>query len=340
MNPLRPEDPPDYIGGVVYSPKELQHIERHVQKRIAALAAGQATAAQQPGVAYAALPEPQASHLKSCPCGATPDALHISGEVKAKWAFVSGSCCGEWSIEYRNNYADLSSPEAMELATTAWNEAPRASHGQAPQQSGVGNSGFDHKTAADFLNGKTVSDEAVRKFVAASRWAHDDRASLQATLQSVRNELASREAEIALLKTALMNAEEAAPTTQPAPGEQNESAYQRGYMDGMAKGRRDVEAAPQQEAQEPVAWLHTNRLGEVQAFTNEPPPSLKAECQELYTAPQPSPAAQGDALDAARLDWLTFNLSGKALRDIGVVWSEHGDARRAIDAARAAQEGK
>ena len=57
-------------------------------------------------------------------------------------------------------------------------------------------------------------------------------------------------------------------------------------------------------------------------------------------APQPSPAAQGDALDAERLDWLTFNLSGKALRDIGVVWSEHGDARRAIDAARAAQEGK
>ena len=62
-----------------------------------------------------------------------------------------------------------------------------------------------------------------------------------------------------------------------------------------------------------------------------------------YTAApttQPSPVAQGDALDAARLDWLTFNLSGKALRDIGVVWSEHGDARRAIDAALAAQEGK
>lgn len=58
------------------------------------------------------------------------------------------------------------------------------------------------------------------------------------------------------------------------------------------------------------------------------------------TAPPPSTTAQGDALDAERLDWLTFNLSGKALRDIGVVWSEHGDARRAIDAARAAQEGK
>ena len=42
--------------------------------------------------------------------------------------------------------------------------------------------------------------------------------------------------------------------------------------------------------------------------------------------------------DARRLDWLTFNISGKALRDIGVIWSEHGDARRAIDAARAQQE--
>ena len=66
---------------------------------------------------------------------------------------------------------------------------------------------------------------------------------------------------------------------------------------------------------------------------------LKTHEAQLYTAPQPSPVAQGDALDAERLDWLTFNLSGKALRDIGVVWSEHGDARRAIDAARTAQEG-
>lgn len=89
---------------------------------------------------------------------------------------------------------------------------------QAAQQAlGVGNSGFDHKTAADFLNGKTVSDEAVRKFVAASRWAHDEKAALSAMLLSVRGVLASREAEIALLKKALL----------------------------------EVEAAPQQEAQEP-----------------------------------------------------------------------------------------
>ena len=94
--------------------------------------------------------------------------------------------------------------EALERAT------PPAEQQAAPKAApGVGNSGFDHKTAADLLNNKTVSDEAVRKFVATSRWAHDERAAPKA-----------------------------------APWEQNESAYQRGYMDGMAKGRRDVDAAP------------------------------------------------------------------------------------------------
>ena len=75
-------------------------------------------------------------------------------------------------------------------------------------------SGFDHKTAANFLNGKTVSDEAVRKFVKASRWAHDERAALSATLLAMHGVLTSREAEIALLKKALLEAETA---PQPAP---------------------------------------------------------------------------------------------------------------------------
>ena len=74
---------------------------------------------------------------------------------------------------------------------------------------GVGNSGFDHKSAADFLSGKTISDEAVRKFVAASRWAHDERAALSATLLAMHGALTSREAEIALLKKALLEAEAA-----------------------------------------------------------------------------------------------------------------------------------
>lgn len=49
---------------------------------------------------------------------------------------------------------------------------------------------------------------------------------------------------------------------------------------------------------------------------------------------------QALSLDAGRLDWLTFHLSGKALRDIGVIWSEHADARAAIDAAIAAGKGE
>ena len=90
-------------------------------------------------------------------------------------------------------------------------------HTQQPApatQQAAGNSGFDHKTAADFLSGKTVSDEALRKFVAASRGAHDDRAALRAQMLALRGVLASREAEIALLKRSLLDAE-AAP--QPSP---------------------------------------------------------------------------------------------------------------------------
>ena len=49
---------------------------------------------------------------------------------------------------------------------------------------------------------------------------------------------------------------------------------------------------------------------------------------------------QADARDAERLDWLTFHLSGAALRAIGVEWGEHRDARRAIDAAIAAAKGE
>ena len=38
--------------------------------------------------------------------------------------------------------------------------------------------------------------------------------------------------------------------------------------------------------QEPVAWLYTDRLGGKQAFTNEPPPGMKALCQPLVYATQ------------------------------------------------------
>lgn len=70
--------------------------------------------------------------LQPCPCGATPTALQFTGDEQAKWAHVSGDCCGEWEIEYRNNYAKIASAEAMALATKAWNEAVRAQPAATP----------------------------------------------------------------------------------------------------------------------------------------------------------------------------------------------------------------
>lgn len=57
-----------------------------------------------------------------------------------------------------------------------------------------------------------------------------------------------------------------------------------------------------------------------------------AEAHALLTRPAPG-VPEDVQRDAERLDWLTFNISGKALRDIGVMWGEHANARAAIDAA-------
>mgnify|MGYP000582562111 CR=1 FL=1 len=223
--------------------------------------------------------------------------------------------------------------DAMLAATPT----PPAEQQAAPKAAqGVGNSGFDHKTAADLLNNKTVSDEAVRKFVATSRWAHDERAALSATLLAMHGVLTSREAEIALLKKALLEAE-AAP--KAAPWEQNESAYQRGYMDGMAKGRRDVDAAPQQEAQEPVATLHCNDIGYVWARATEVGKRMRFEQPiNLYTAPQPAPAPLSESIDQLERELAIIGVVG-AIDGHDVVRRESvlEIARRA---ALAAQGGK
>lgn len=63
--------------------------------------------------------------LKECPCGKTPKKLFIVSADKAdKYAYVSSAdCCGEWEIEYRNDYKV--GDESYELAVEAWNRAPR-----------------------------------------------------------------------------------------------------------------------------------------------------------------------------------------------------------------------
>ena len=118
-----------------------------------------------------------------------------------------------WAFKYDDGtWHDPSTTEhssGMRPLFAAPQPAPATQQAVPKATPGVGNSGFDHQTAADFLSGKTVNDEAVRKFVQASRWAHDEKASLSATLLAMHGVLTSREAEIALLKKALLEAEAA-----------------------------------------------------------------------------------------------------------------------------------
>ena len=149
---------------------------------------------------------------------------------------------------------DLPNTEPFTLFKAGFDAALAAGQTTAAQQPApsaaatVGNSGFDYQTAADLLSGKTVSDETMHKFAAASRWAHDDRVGLRATLLSVRGELASREAEIALLKNALMDAEESRPSTTAQADSvledaARESEYRRGYRHGYEQRDAEVRGA-------------------------------------------------------------------------------------------------
>lgn len=67
------------------------------------------------------------SELKPCPCGKTPERLIVHAEHSCpKWAWVTGSCCDGWGLEFRNDYAWQDSPEMMQKATEAWNTMERA----------------------------------------------------------------------------------------------------------------------------------------------------------------------------------------------------------------------
>jgi len=63
--------------------------------------------------------------LKKCPCGKTPKKLFIvSADTADKYAYVStADCCGEWDVEYRNDYKI--GDESYALAVEAWNNAAR-----------------------------------------------------------------------------------------------------------------------------------------------------------------------------------------------------------------------
>ena len=71
------------------------------------------------------------SDLKPCPCGKTPERLIVHAEHSCpKWAWVTGSCCDGWGLEFRNDYAWQDSQEQMQKAIDAWNTMERA--GEVP----------------------------------------------------------------------------------------------------------------------------------------------------------------------------------------------------------------
>ena len=113
-----------------------------------------------------------------------------------------------------------------------------------------------------------------------------------------------------------------------------------------ARGEGIAPPAPQQEAQDPHGWLydwtHSSATGKPDTtytgFTKDEAHARKNDnCRAVYTAPQPLPASQGDALDTVRLDWLLWKLPGDAIRYVVGELADTADAaefRAAIDAAR------
>ena len=130
-----------------------------------------------------------------------------------------------------------------------------------------------------------------------------------------------------------------------------------------------AQASPQQEAQEPFAW-HVCSVNSDGSLSLEHAAAWEEAAHEhindaitehdiegagswvvrpAYHAPQPSPAAQGDALDTMRLDWLDAD-EGRCVLHLGKSWytrpsyglpyRKRASLREAIDAARAAQESK
>ena len=63
--------------------------------------------------------------LLPCACGKIPSSLNLYEAGSAKWAFASGSCCGEWHIEFRTGYYKLNTQECMDRAIAAWQAASR-----------------------------------------------------------------------------------------------------------------------------------------------------------------------------------------------------------------------
>ncbi len=64
------------------------------------------------------------THLEPCPCGKTPNMLMVELETSKKRGHTFGDCCGEWMIEFNNNY-NVDKEKMADRAKVAWNRATR-----------------------------------------------------------------------------------------------------------------------------------------------------------------------------------------------------------------------
>lgn len=67
------------------------------------------------------------NELLPCPCGKIPKSIVIEAGSTGTYAWVSGTCCGEWAIEFRTNNKPIWNVETINLGKIAWNNASRAS---------------------------------------------------------------------------------------------------------------------------------------------------------------------------------------------------------------------
>ena len=82
-----------------------------------------------------------------------------------------------------------------------------------------------------------------------------------------------------------------------SPAYRCDLAWQYGYKEGKEQAKREAKAAPQQEAQEPVAWLNPWRADQVTTDYD----AYGEHGIPLYTAPQPAPAPLSD--DVSQKTW-------------------------------------
>lgn len=88
------------------------------------------------------------------------------------------------------------------------------------------------------------------------------------------------------------------------------SVWAAAWKQAMLAAAPTTQAAPPQEAQEPVAYAIFAENGNIRLWATEPQHVKRIAAEQglslvkLYAAPQAAPVAQGDAEDAERMDWL------------------------------------